>query len=170
MKLWADAIRSLLFYLLCLFGFTWVYECVCLCAQVRVCVLFCCSLREHSNLPISLESEDVFSMKGTPVLSPYLWEAHLVSCCSRLHFLCRLLLKHTFPWHSFLSYILSGFHSSNSSWAIKLMTSKVNQGDMKRSRSFCHKNSLIKLENQDGKKKRVCIHPFWNMIQIHSFR
>lgn len=79
-------------------------------------------------------------------------------------FLCHLLLKHTFP-QLFLSYIPSGF-SSNSSWAIKLMTSKVNQADTKRSRTFCHKSFSMKLENQDRRKKklRFCSHTFWNMI------
>ena len=136
-------------------SYWFLYACACECAQVHVCVLCCYSLRrsEHSNLPTSLESEDAISMRGIPVWSPYLWEAHLVSCCSRLHYLCQLLLKHTFSRLSFLSYIRSGFHSSNSSWTIKIMTSKVNQADLKRCRTFCHKSVLIKLENQNGRKK-----------------
>lgn len=73
-------------------------------------------------------------------------------------FLCHLLLKHTFPRFS-LSSIPSGF--SNSSWAIKLMTSKVNQADTKRSQTFCHKSSSMKLENQDGRKKS------WDFVFTH---
>lgn len=76
-------------------------------------------------------------------------------------FSCHLLLKHTFPWLSSLSYILSGFHSSNSSSVIKLMASKANQADMKRSQTFCPWSSPIKLENQDRRKKlRFCIDTF----------
>lgn len=127
---------------------------------VCVCVLFCCSLREreHSNLPFSLESVDAFSMRGTPVLSPYLWEAHLVRGSS---FLCHLLLKHTFPRLSCLSYIT--LHSSNSSRAIKLMTNKVNQADTKRLRTFCHKSFPIKLENQDRKIEILYLYSSYNI-------
>lgn len=143
------------------------HECMCASVHRFVCVLFCYSLRkrEHSNLPISLESADAFSMRETPVSSLYLWGAHLISCCSWLHFLFHYLTNTPF------SVLLpSGFYSSNSSWTIKLLTSKVTHPDTKRSWTFCHKTCWIKLENPYRRRTKSWAFVFTHMMQVHSLR
>lgn len=82
-KPWADGIWCLLFCPLCLLGFLRV--CMCLYTRVCVCVFILLVFTQvwalKSNSVLSLESERVLCVKGIPLLSPYSWKAHRVSCC-----------------------------------------------------------------------------------------
>lgn len=76
---------------------------------------------------------------------------------SHFFFLRHLLLKHTFPRLSCSSYIT--FRSSDSSWAIKLMSNKVNQAETTRSRT----SFPIKLEDRDGNVEILYSHRSCNI-------